>query len=191
MKRLVCVVLLFAVAPLFADEPKGFRADLLGQIAYVEKQIMDLENAIPDKKMTWRPAKGVRSISEVYMHIVFANYLLVKFAGVELPADVQLPDFSEMPKAEAATTSKKEIADKLQKSFAFLKTAIKDLPDESLEKEVDFFGQKLTVRGMLLVAFAHHHEHLGQSVAYARMNGIVPPWTAAQQQPKPEKSSGY
>lgn len=182
MKRSVLfAVLLFAGSLAFADEPKGFRADLLGQIEYVQKQIVDLENAIPDKKMTWRPAKGVRSISEVYMHVVFANYLLAKFAGVELPSDVMLPAFSEMGKAEAATTNKKEIANKLTKSFEFLKASIKGMSDEDLEKPVTFFGQETNVRGMLLTAFAHHHEHLGQSIAYARMNGIVPPWTAAQQ----------
>ena len=173
------------------DKPTGFRADLLGQIEYVQKQIMDLENAIPDKKMAWRPAKGVRSVGEVYMHIALSNYFLAKFAGVELPADVKLPEFSEMSKWEASTTNKKEIAGKLTASFDFLKTSIGKMPDADLEKPVTFFGQETNVRGMLLTAFAHHHEHLGQSIAYARMNGIVPPWTAAQQAAeKKEKKSG-
>ncbi len=185
---ILAVLFLCTVALGSAQEATGFRVDLLEQIEYVQKQIMDLENAIPDKNMAWRPAKGVRSISEVYMHIVLSNYLLAKFAGVELPADVKLPAFSEMGKTEAATTSKKEIADKLAKSFEFLKGSIKKMSDEDLEKPVTFFGQETNVRGMLLTTFAHHHEHLGQSIAYARMNGIVPPWTAAQQ--AAEKKSG-
>ncbi len=182
MKRLLCCSLLFLAASSHADEPNGFRGDLLAQIAYVEKQILDLENAIPDEKMTWRPAEGVRSISEVYMHIAWGNYLLATFAGIKLPDDVALPKLSDMEKAEASTTNKKEIADKLHKSFDFLKGAISSMSDEELEKPVTFFGRTTTVRGMLLIAFAHHHEHLGQSIAYARMNGIVPPWTAAQQE---------
>jgi uncharacterized damage-inducible protein DinB len=188
----VVALALCAAAFSFAqDKPTGFRADLLDQIEYVQKQIVDLENAIPDKKMSWRPAKGVRSVSEVYMHIVMANYLLAKFAGVELPPDVKLPEFSEMGKAEASITNKKEIAEKLEKSFTFLKSAISKMSDADLEKPVTFFGQETNVRGMLLTAFAHQHEHLGQSIAYARMNGVVPPWTAAKQAPETkEKKSG-
>jgi uncharacterized damage-inducible protein DinB len=182
---LLCVVALSAAQ----DKPTGFRADLLGQIEYVQKQIMDLENAIPDKKMTWRPGKGVRSVSEVYMHIVFANYILAKFAGAELPADVHLPEFSEMTKWEASTKNKKDIAEKLTASFEFLKSSIGKMSDADLEKPVTFFGQETNVRGMLLIAFAHHHEHLGQSIAYARMNGIVPPWTAAEQAAAKEKKN--
>jgi uncharacterized damage-inducible protein DinB len=182
MNRLLWCSLLFLAASSFADEPKGFRADLLAQIAHVEKQILDLENAIPDEKMTWRPAEGVRSISEVYMHIAWGNYLLAQVAGFKLPDDITMPESGEMAKAEAATTNKKEIAGKLQRSFDFLKGAIGSMTDEELERPVTFFGQKTNVRGMLLITFAHHHEHLGQSIAYARMNGIVPPWTAAQQE---------
>jgi uncharacterized damage-inducible protein DinB len=54
------------------------------------------------------------------------------------------------------------------------------LSDASLDNMVDFFGQKMTVRSVLLALTGHMHEHFGQSIAYARMQGIVPPWTAAQ-----------
>jgi uncharacterized damage-inducible protein DinB len=181
MKRLVCVLLLFAVAPSFADEPKGFRADLLGQIAYVEKQILDLENAIPDKKMTWRPAKGVRSISEVYMHVALANYFLLSFVGIAPPEGISLGNTDSAPDWEKSTTNKKEIAERMTSSFDFTKNAIKGMSDGDLEKQVEFFGQKLSARSMLMVLLSHLHEHLGQSIAYARMNNVVPPWTAAQQ----------
>lgn len=188
---ILAALLLCAVGLSIAqDKPTGFRADMLGQIEYVQKQIMDLENAIPDKKMAWRPAKGVRSISEVYLHIAFGNYLMVKMAGVELPADVNLPAFSEIQKWDGATKDKKEIAAKMQKSFDFLKESIKKMSDADLEKPVTFFGQETTVRNMLLSALAHQHEHFGQSIAYARMNGVVPPWTAAEKATEAKKKPG-
>lgn len=183
MQAFAVVSLLLCAATLSVaqDKPTGFRADLLGQIEYVQKQIADLENAIPDKKMTWRPAKGVRSVSEVYMHIAFANYLLAKFAGVMPPEGIAVASPSDATTWDKSTTNKKEIAEKMATSFNFLKDAIRKMSDADLEKPVTFFGQETNVRGMLLTAFAHHHEHLGQSIAYARMNGVVPPWTAAQQ----------
>lgn len=179
MKRCMFAALLLCAVALSAaqDKPTGFRADMLGQIEYVQKQIMDLENAIPDKKMSWRPGKGVRSISEVYLHVAFGNYILAKFAGFELPSDIVLPPFKEIQKWDGSTKNKKEIAERLEKSFAFVKESIKNMPDTELEKEVTFFGQQTSKRNMLMTALAHMHEHLGQSIAYARSNGVVPPWS--------------
>ncbi|MBX2992820.1 MAG: DinB family protein [Bacteroidetes bacterium] len=182
MKRsIILACVLFFAGSSFADEPKGFRADLLGQISHVEKQILDLENAIPDKKMTWRPAKDVRSVSEVYMHVALANYFLLSFLGVAPPEGITLGNTDSAPAWEKSTTNKKEIADRMTSSFTFTKNAIKEMSDEDLEKQVEFFGQKLSARSMLMVLLSHLHEHLGQSIAYARMNNVVPPWTAAQQ----------
>jgi uncharacterized damage-inducible protein DinB len=184
MKAALCVVVLvgiFAAPGLGQEKAGGFRGDLVGHIEYVQKQITDLLGAIPEKKLSWSPGKGVRSIGQVYMHITMANYMLPKFAGIEIPADVKLPEFKDMMKWEASFTKKSDIAGMMEKSFAHLKNAIVNMSDADLEKPVTFFGQETNVRGLLLTAFAHHHEHLGQSIAYARMNGIVPPWTAAQQ----------
>ncbi len=170
-----------AVSQGIAQELKGFQKDLLGQIEYAQKEILDLENAIPDAKMTWRPNKEVRSISEVYLHIAFANYFIAKSAGIPLPEGMSAASENDGMTFEKATTNKKEISEKLVKSFDFVKDAIKKMPEANLENSVDFFGQKMTVRGMLMIELSHIHEHLGQSIAYARMVDVVPPWTAAQQ----------
>jgi uncharacterized damage-inducible protein DinB len=177
----ICVSLAAAGTAARAEDPKGFRADLIGQVGYVQKQILDLEDAIPDGKMTWRPNTEVRSISEVYSHIAFGNYLLLKLAGVALPEGITIASPQDETKWEKASTDKKVIREQLVKSFDFVKSSIGSMSDASLENMVDFFGQKVTARSVLLVLLSHMHEHLGQSIAYARMQGIVPPWTAAQQ----------
>jgi len=176
----VSVLLVAAGAAVRAEDAKGFRADLIGQLEYAQKEILDLENAIPDAKMTWRPNKEVRSISEVYSHIAFGNYLFAKFAGATLPEGIAAGAPEDEMKWEKTSTDKKVIREQLVKSFDFVKTSIGNMSDASLENMVDFFGQKMTVRSVLLGLLSHAHEHLGQSIAYARMEGIVPPWTAAQ-----------
>jgi uncharacterized damage-inducible protein DinB len=176
----ICLSFL-AVAPAGrAQETKGFRSDLIGQIAYGQKEILDLENAIPENEMTWRPNKEVRSISEVYSHIAFGNYLFAKFAGLTMPEGISITGPDDEKKWEKASTDKKVIHEQLVKSFDFVKNGINTMADASLENTVDFFGQKMSVRSVLLGLLSHMHEHLGQSIAYARMEGIVPPWTAAQ-----------
>jgi uncharacterized damage-inducible protein DinB len=159
----------------------GFQTDLVGQLEYVQKQVLELENAVPDAKMTWRPVKGVRSASEVYSHIAGANFMFGQMAGFALPDGVTLPAPADAAKWESSTTDKKEIAARLTKSFEFLKSSVKGMSDADLDRSIEFFGNKMTVRSLLMLCLSHIHEHLGQSVAYARMVGVVPPWTAARE----------
>jgi len=161
-----------AAAP--AAPAAGFRAEALGQQAYGEKQILDLAEATPADKYGWRPGAGVRSISEVYIHLAGANYFLLGSAGIKPPAGLD----REM---EKNVTEKAKVIDELKKSFAHLRAGISATSDADLDKPVKFFGRDSTVRGVMLTAISHEFEHLGQSIAYARMNGIVPPWTAEQQ----------
>jgi uncharacterized damage-inducible protein DinB len=184
-------VLVVALCSLFvlsaAHAGGGFQTDLAGQLQYVQKQVLELENAIPDAKMTWRPAKGVRSVSEVYAHIAGANYMIGQMAGFKLPEGVTLPPPADAAKWESSTTDKKELAARLTKSFEFLTASVKGVSDADLERTVEFFGNKMTVRGLLMICLSHIHEHLGQSIAYARMVGVVPPWTAAREGGMKEK----
>jgi uncharacterized damage-inducible protein DinB len=151
----------------------GFITDLLGQLDRVEGQIVSLEGAVPQDKFTYRPADGVRSISEVYLHIAGSNYFLMSFTGAKPPANSRID--------EKGTTDKAKIADALKASFDWTKEAVSKLGDADLDKQVQFFGQKTSVRNLLLSLLSHIHEHLGQSIAYARTNGVVPPWTEEQQ----------
>jgi uncharacterized damage-inducible protein DinB len=178
---LLSLMLLCAVALSSAYAGGGFQTDLVGQIAYVQKEVMDLENAIPDAKMTWRPGKGVRSVSEVYAHISFANFMMGKFLGFTLPEGVAVSGPADGAKWETSSTDKKELAARLVKSFDFLKSSIANMSDADLEKTVEFFGNKMTARSFLMLCLSHIHEHLGQSIAYARMVGVTPPWTATQE----------
>lgn len=156
-----------------AAGPPGFRGEFLAQQDRVEKQILGLAEATPADKYGWRPAPGVRSISEVYIHIVGGNYLFAGLAGIKPPG---APD-KDM---EKNVTEKAKVIEELKKSFAHLRAGIAPMPDANLDKTVKFFGRDFTVRGVLLTAANHEHEHLGQSIAYARMNGITPPWAAEQ-----------
>jgi uncharacterized damage-inducible protein DinB len=185
-KRPGSIVLCLTLATMigFAGEPKpanappeaktGFRADIIGQLAFVEKRIEDLAAAVPAEKYSWRPADGVRSVSEVYVHIIGANYLFMTFVGVKPPMKMD-------PGMEKSLTGKDDIAAKFKPSFDHFRNAVMGLSDKDLDKTANVFGNDMSYRNVLITAIAHLHEHLGQSIAYARVNGIVPPWTAAEQ----------
>lgn len=169
------------------DEPKsGFIAEVLGQLNWVKGQVVSLEGAVPQDKFTWRPMEGVRSISEVYLHIADANYLFANAAGLKSPVDNKTL-FDEKTR-DARTTDKANITEALNSSFDWITGAVAKLTDADLEKKVEFFGMKMTVRALLMSMLNHTHEHLGQSIAYARSNGVVPPWTAKEQEEMKKKA---
>jgi uncharacterized damage-inducible protein DinB len=113
----------------------------------------------------------VRSVSEVIMHIALANYELLSFTGPKLPPDLKSNDL------EKTVTKKADVIDWLKRSLTAVKTARAQLKPGDLERKVKIDGKTVTVDGMYLRIIIHDNEHMGQLVAYARMNGIVPPWS--------------
>jgi|WetSurMetagenome_2_1015567.scaffolds.fasta_scaffold681238_1 uncharacterized damage-inducible protein DinB len=171
-----------AIAQDAAGMPKGLRGEMLMNASDVEQKILGLVSATPQDKFTWRPMEGVRSVSEVFLHISGANYLFPSFAGAAIPEGIDLK------KLEESTTNKSKIAEIVKASFASFRDNLTKLSDADLEKPTKMFGMETTYRNVYLIALTHMHEHLGQSIAYARSNGVVPPWTAAQEAKMKEKA---
>ena len=170
-----------AQAPAAAPPPApSFLADYLSDVDGVSKKLVDLAGAVPAEKYAWRPAAGVRSVSEVYMHVVGANYLLPSFLGAKLPEGFDRT-------MEKTVTDKAKVIEWLKKSIENAKATASGISDADLNKMVKAFGRDLTQRRVLMIIQTHMHEHLGQSIAYARSNGVTPPWSEGPDQPAPAK----
>lgn len=141
-----------------------------GEWRHVSYQLIALAEAIPADKYAWRPAPGVRSVSEVYMHIANANFGLLNVTGPKMPADLTQG-------MEKTVTAKVDVINWLKRSLDAVKTARAQLNPGDLQRKVEIAGKKVPVEGMYLRIIIHDNEHMGQLVAYARMNGIVPPWS--------------
>jgi uncharacterized damage-inducible protein DinB len=148
----------------------GFKSDLLAQYDDAAKKIQDLAAAFPAEKYSWRPAAGVRSVSEVFVHVAAGNTLLPTFLGLPRPAGIDRD-------AEKKITDKSQVIDVLKTSIAHARSAIEHANEAALDRKVKFFGEEVTQRWILLQMATHIHEHLGQAIAYARMNGVAPPWS--------------
>jgi uncharacterized damage-inducible protein DinB len=159
----------------------GFRAEFLEGIAYYEQRYTRLAEAMPAEKYTWRPGEGVRSVGEVFTHIIGANYGVARALGTPPPNGL---DFKAII---ALSNDKPKVVQALKDSFAHLRSATLALNDGDADKPQKMFGRQSTLRGSFTMIVGHFGEHLGQSIAYARVNGVVPPWTeeAQQQQQKP------
>ncbi len=149
----------------------GARGEFLAEVVYYEQRYTRLAEAVPAEKYSWRPGEGVRSIGEVYAHIAAANYGIARALGTPPPAGID-------PKSVMALAGDKtKLLQTLKDSFAHFRAAILAIKDADLNNGQKMFGQDTTVRGAFFLVTGHFGEHLGQSIAYARQNGIVPPWT--------------
>jgi len=149
--------------------PEGIWQGYDGEWRHVSRQLIALAEATPADKFAWRPAAGVRSTSEVYMHIAMANFYLLSITGSKMPPDLK----QDM---EKTVTSKEDVISWLKRSLDAVKEAHSAATPKDLERKVHIADRDAKVDGMYLRIIVHANEHMGQLVAYARMTGVVPPW---------------
>jgi uncharacterized damage-inducible protein DinB len=172
MKAFVLLVLLTA-SSLMAQQkvPEGIWQGYDGEWKHVSQQLIALAEATPADKFAWRPGNGVRSTSEVYMHIAMANFWLLSITGAKVaPEDINM-------QLEKSVTSKPEVIAFLKRSLEAVKTAHASATPKDFERKVHIVDRDATVDGIYLRIIVHANEHMGQLVAYARMNGVTPPWS--------------
>ncbi len=161
----------FAARPLLAQDPyEGLWQGYDGEWRHVSRQLIALAEATPEEKFAWRPASGVRSTSEVYMHIAIANFGLLAFTGPQKPDDLK-------EGLEKSVTKKAEVISWLKRSLDAVKQAHLAVTLKDLERKIRIYDRDATVDGMYLRIIVHANEHMGQLVAYARMTGVKPPWS--------------
>jgi uncharacterized damage-inducible protein DinB len=171
MMKILLLLLVLCAKPVLAQHaPEGIWEGYEGEWKHVSSQLIALAEATPEEKFAWRPAAGVRSTSEVYMHIALANFYLLSVTGPKMPADLK----QEM---EKTVTSKAEVIRWLKRSLEAVKSAHAAVKPADLRRKVKISDREATVDGMYLRIIIHDNEHMGQLIAYARMSGVVPPWS--------------
>jgi uncharacterized damage-inducible protein DinB len=172
MRKLLFVFLLFfAARPALAQNlPEGIWQGYDGEWRHVSSQLLALAETTPEEKFSWRPAPGVRSTSEVYMHIAIANFGLLAFTGPKVPADLK-------EGLEKSVTTKAEVINWLKRSLDTVKQAHLAATPKDLQRKVHIYDRDTNADGMYLRIIVHANEHMGQLVAYARMSGVTPPWS--------------
>lgn len=173
----VAAILLVMIKPVSAHNPPSqpvFVQEYLGQTDFIEGRLSQLLGAMSQDQMNWTPAEGVRTCGQIYLHVAEANHMLAAFmTGAEMKG--------ERGAMEKSTSDKDEIVKMLKDSFAAVKEAAAKLSEEDLNKMVQTpFGMEMSMRNFMISLLSHSHEHLGQGIAYARMNGVTPPWSQEQ-----------
>jgi len=149
-----------------ATPPAGIQTALAGDVGTLSDKFVGLARVLAGK-YDWKPGTGVRSVADVLNLIVMENRMLTgTLTGATAPAG-----------APAAITDPAQMQEALKTSYATLRQALAGASSADLQTSVKFFGQDTTKEGAALILIFHQHEHLGQLIAYARTNGVVPPWS--------------
>lgn len=151
------------------------KAQSIEDLQDLQKKFTALADAVPAEKYSWRPGEGVRSIGEVYLHIVAANHNIPVYMGAPKSAQYMVKDFDK------TAADKQQIISMLNESFDYAISVVKGMSNADFAKAQKQLGPDANSGDVVYLLVTHAHEHLGQSIAYARMNGVVPPWTAAAQ----------
>ena len=153
------------------NAPPGSREELLMQFNSSASKFEALAAAMPADKFNWSPGPGVMTVAQVYAHVAHYNYRYpsqnMKLAA---PRGVSLDTLERM-------TDKAQIVALLKSSAEYVRQGVREMPEAQLAQNTQLYGRTVPQWSVLLQLVAHMNEHLGQSIAYARMNGVVPPWS--------------
>jgi uncharacterized damage-inducible protein DinB len=151
--------------------PSGFKDEFLTHFRGSTDKLVALSEAIPADKFGWSPQEGVMSIGQVYMHIARYNYYYPETAlGIAAPDGIDVPNLEQIADKEAVVAH-------LKQSIEHVRTAVEQMTEEDLARPTRLYGRDMARWGVLFQLLAHMNEHVGQSVSYARMNDIAPPWS--------------
>ncbi len=152
------------------DDGNNFRSQFDRHFQYASR-VLQLAEAMPADLYDWRPMEGVYSVEEVYTHIARYNYYyLENNLGIPAPEDVDVENMESI-------TGKEAVVDILKRSIQHVQQSVGQMPDSKFSEEAQLYGQTVNGQAVLMQLVTHMSEHVGQSIAYARMNEIVPPWS--------------
>ncbi len=181
---LILITSMVLINPIFAhsgdhheksdSEYDPFIQLMLDQVAFMEGRLTSLAEAIPADKYDWRPADGVRSTGEHFTHMIGTSYGIPAMMGAEMPSNISMD-------IEKTLKGKEEILKVLKESFGAVTKFLQGYDTANYEEIVKTPFGEYSQRAMILIINNHYHEHLGSLIAYARSNGVTPPWSVKEE----------
>lgn len=159
------------------------KAQALLDLQNVQKKFVDLANAVPADKFGWKPSADTRSFAEVLMHVAGERYQILGLMGAKAPADFDGKTF------EKSKADKAQVIAELNQTWDFTKQTISGMSNADFAKLLPKLGPQANAGDVVYILVADAHEHLGQAITYARVNGVVPPWTVEARKKAAEKKA--
>ncbi|MDX1394040.1 MAG: DinB family protein [Gemmatimonadota bacterium] len=172
-------IVLFAPSPTVAQYlgggTKTANEVLSADLAQLRDKFLALADAIPADIWDWRPMPSVRSTRDVLILVTFEGSLFPTMWGFPSPEGVA--DGLQAEQERLGDLSPADLSTELRRSYDHVIGVVEALDDDDRGRQVDFFGLTTDLGTALVLMATDMHEHLGQLIAYARVNQVVPPWS--------------
>jgi uncharacterized damage-inducible protein DinB len=161
--------------------PYDLRGECLSDLQGVQEKFLALANAVPAEKLNWRPSSNSRSFAEVFLHVAAERYVILGLMGAAVPSQFEpmMVQKSTSDFEQSTPKDRARVVDELTKSWEFTQRTLESISNTDFSKPLAKPSRQKTEGNLVFLLLADQHEHLGQAVAYARENGIVPPWSGA------------
>ncbi|HAK56417.1 MAG: DinB family protein [Vicinamibacterales bacterium] len=153
--------------------PPNFLEEFEGQLGASASKLVALAEAMPSETYTWSPGEGVASVARVFMHVASYNYMYPDL-NLGIPAPMGREEYGRW---EADVRDKDQVLEILRASMEHVRGVAGQMTADQLDRTTQLYGRDVGEWAVLFQLIAHMNEHLGQSIAYARMNSVVPPWS--------------
>lgn len=164
------LILALSAQTIQAQDTNDFKNQFLQHFDRASR-VLALAEAMPAETYSWRPGEGVFSVERVFTHIARYNfYYLEESLGIPAPDGVDVDNMESI-------TGKERVLEVLERSIEHVNEHIGAMPGSQLQEETEMYGRTVNGQAVLMQLITHKSEHVGQSISYARMNGIVPPWS--------------
>lgn len=151
--------------------PTDYRDEFLQHFARSSGKIMALAEAVPEDLYGWSPMEGVMHVAQVYMHLARYNFMYLESSlGIPVPQGIEMSELESI-------MDKNRVLEIYHRSTDHVRESVTRMTEEDLTASTILYGREVAGWAVLFQLLSHMNEHVGQSVAYARMNGIVPPWS--------------
>jgi hypothetical protein len=171
----VALVLTLVLPSVAAAQAPSLRDIQVADIETMKEKFVGLAGECSEAQYDWRPMEGVRSVRDVLALIVAECHQFPAAWGHEAPSNAAAGFGPEMQRASAL--SKADMVREIGLAFDHLIGSVASLDEAERHADSQYFGRPMQVEANVLIAMADMHEHLGQLIAYARTNQVVPPWS--------------
>ena len=173
MRAVPAIVAILGAVPVARAQavPGGFRGEFLHQFDNSMARVVALAEAVPAETYPRRPGADLMPLAQIFAHIARFNYEYpARAMGIDPPAGIDRDTLERV-------AEKAQVVALLHRSAEHVRQAVRRMPDAQLARPTTLYGRRVQQWAVLFQLIAHMDDHLGQSIAYARVSGVVPPWS--------------
>lgn len=151
--------------------PAGFRGEFLQQFDGSMEKVIALAEAVPAEKYARPAVPSAMPLGRIFAHIASYNYEYpARAMGIAPPAGIDRDTLERV-------AEKAQVVALLRRSADHVRQSVRRMPEAQLARTTTLYGREVPQWAVLLQLLAHMNDHMGQSIAYARASGVVPPWS--------------